>query len=323
MIITRTPLRISFVGGATDFEDFYRKCPGRVLCASIDKYIYITLSQKFDGKIRLSYSKTENVDHRDQLEHSLVKAVLEEAGIENGIEITSVGDIPGKGTGLGSSSSFTVGLLNAIYALKGEIYAPDILAEKACHVEINKVGSPIGKQDQYAAAFGGLNMITFNCNGKIQVDPVHLSPEIKENFQNHLLLFYTGIQRSANPILSEQKQNIEKKFEFLRQMSDIVPDFKKALECGDFKKAGGILNQGWLMKKDLSSGISNSEIEHMYESAMGAGAFGGKILGAGGGGFFLAIAPSEKHQAIRNALAEYRETEVHFTESGSEIIFKS
>jgi len=322
MIITRTPLRISFVGGGTDFEGFYRKYPGRVLSTSIDKYVYVTLNPRFEGNIRVSYSKTENVDHWEQIEHPLVKAALEEVGIEKGIEITSIGDIPGRGTGLGSSSSFTVGLLNALYFFKREYIPPDVLAEKACHIEIDKAKSPIGKQDQYAVAFGGLNLITFNCDGKIEVEPIYLNPKTKEDFQNHLLLFYTGIQRSANSILSEQKQNIGKKFEFLQKMSDMVPIFKNILEKRDFQKMGEILNQGWLMKKELSSGISNPQIDKMYSLALKAGAWGGKVLGAGGGGFFLAVVPPEKQENVKEALNQYQITPIRFTEAGSKIVFK-
>ena len=258
MIIIRTPLRISFVGGGTDFENFYRKYPGRVLSTSIDKYVYVGLNPKFDGNIRVSYSETEDVKNRSEIKHPLARFALEETGIEKGIEITSVGDIPGKGTGLGSSSSFTVGLLQGLHSFLGEYIAPDALAEKACKIEIEKAGSPIGKQDQYAATFGGLNVITFNCDGKIDVEPIYLAPKIKEDFQSHLMLFYTGIQRSSKPILSEQKDNIDKKFEFLKNLSDLVPVFKNHLEKGDFQKLGELLHQNWLWKKELSSGISPS-----------------------------------------------------------------
>lgn len=323
MIISQTPFRISFVGGGTDFEDFYRQYPGRVLSTSIDKYVYLSLNSKFDDRIRVSYSKTEEVDNWEQVEHPLVKAALEETGIEKGIEITSVGDIPGKGTGLGSSSSFVVGLLNGLYAYSGKYIPTDELAEKACYIEINKAGSPIGKQDQYAVAFGGLNVITFNTDGKIDVEPIFLSPKTKEDFQKHLILFYTSQQRSARPILSEQKENINKKFEFLKNLSNLVPLFKVALEKGDFKKIGELLHQNWLMKKELSSGISNPQIDEMYNSALKAGAWGGKILGAGGGGFLLVIAPSENQERIKEALKEYKIMSFRFTESGSKIVFKS
>ena len=323
MIIIRTPLRISFVGGGTDFENFYRKYPGRVLSTSIDKYVYVGLNPKFDGNIRVSYSETEDVKNRSEIKHPLARFALEETGIEKGIEITSVGDIPGKGTGLGSSSSFTVGLLQGLHSFLGEYIAPDALAEKACKIEIEKAGSPIGKQDQYAATFGGLNVITFNCDGKIDVEPIYLAPKIKEDFQNHLMLFYTGVQRSANPILAEQRDNIDKKFEFLKKLSDLVPVFRNSLEKGDFKKLGELLHQNWLWKKELSSGIANSQIDETYNQALSAGALGGKILGAGGGGFLLVMAAPENQAKIKETLKQYQLTPFRFTEAGSKIVFKS
>ncbi len=325
MIISQTPLRMSFVGGGTDFEDFYRKYPGRVLSTTINKYFYIGVNPRFEGTIKVSYSETELVDHRDEVKHPLVKGALEEVGIERGIDIVSLADLPAKklGTGLGSSSSFTVGLLNALYAFLGKYISADVLAEKACQIEINKAKSPIGKQDQYAVAFGGLNQITFNCDGKIEVEPIYLTPKLKEDFQNHLLLFFTGLERLANPILAEQKQNIEKKFEFLKEISNMVPVFRTALERGDFKKMGELLHQGWLMKKELASGISNPQIDEMYESALKSGAWGGKILGAGGGGFLLVMAPPGNHLKIKTALNRYQLIPFRFSESGSKIVFKS
>lgn len=323
MIISSTPFRISFVGGGTDFEDFYRRYPGRVLSTSINKYIYLGINQKFDKCIKVSYSRTEEVETPSQIQHPIVKAALEEMGIEGGIEIVSVGDIPSAGTGLGSSSSFTVGLLNGLHSYLGKYVNPDDLAEKACQIEIQKIGSPIGKQDQYAAAFGGLNVITFNCDGKIEVEPIYLSPKIKEDFQNHLMLFYTGIQRSSNPILAEQRNNINEKFEFLKKLSDLVPVFKNHLEKGDFQKLGELLHQNWLWKKELSSRISNSQIEEMYQKALEAGAWGGKILGAGGGGFLLVMSPPENQAKIKEALRPYQLTSFRFTEAGSKIIFKN
>lgn len=323
MIITSTPFRISFVGGGTDFEDFYRQYPGRVLSTSINKYVYICINQKFDNRIRVSYSKTEEVEKPEQIQHPIVKAALEQMSINKGIEIVSVGDIPGAGTGLGSSSSFAVGLLGGLYAYLGKYADSAQLAEQACQIEIQKMGSPIGKQDQYAAAFGGLNVITFNCDGKIEVEPVYLDAKIKEGFQSHLMMFYTGMQRSSNPILAEQKSNIGEKLEFLKKLSDLVPVFKDNLEMGDFKKLGELLHQNWLWKKELSSGVSNPQLEEMYGRALEAGAWGGKILGAGGGGFLLVLAPIENQEKIKEALKEYQLTPFRFTEAGSKIIFKS
>jgi len=316
---------MSFVGGGTDFEDFYRQYPGRVLSTGIDKFFYIMVNSRFDGMIKLNYTQTEIVENSSQVQHPLIKAALEETGIEKGVDIVSLADLPAQrtGLGLGASSSFTVGLLNALYAFSGKHVSLADLAEKACKIEIVKAGSPIGKQDQYAAAFGGINQITFNCDGKIDVDPVYLSPRTKENFQKHLLLFFTGKERSANPILSEQKQNIDKKFEFLKKLSDLVPLFRVALEKGEFQKLGELLHQNWLLKKELASGISNPQIEGMYRLALEAGAWGGKILGAGGGGFLLAMASPEIQPKIIEALKEYQLIPFRLSESSSTIIFKN
>lgn len=322
MIISKTPLRISFVGGGTDFEDFYRCYPGRVLSTSINKYFYIAANPRFDGMIKLSYSEIELVDYCSQIKHPLAKLSLEKLGIKKGVDITSLADIPAQktGLGLGSSSSFTVGLLHSLHAFLENSVSADMLAKEACEIEIDKNGAPIGKQDQYAAAFGGLNVINFNCDGRITVEPINLLPNIKEDFQNHLLMFFTGKERSANSILSEQKQNIASKFEFLKKMSDSVFVFKNALEKGDFEKLGSILHENWLLKKELASGISNSYIDQMYQKALIAGAYGGKILGAGGGGFLLVLAPPEKHKSIKAALLENKNVPFKFSEGGSSIV---
>jgi len=322
MIISQTPLRISFMGGGTDFEDFYRRYPGRVLSTTIDKYIYLCANPKFDKTIRISYSKTENVERREQIEHPLVKAALEEVGIEKGIEITSIADIPAGGTGLGSSGSFSVGLLNTLYAFLKKYISPSVLAEKACQIEINRALSPIGRQDQYAAAFGGFNIITFNCDGRVEVEPLYLTPYLKEDFKKHLLVFYTGLQRSSNLILSKQKQNINKNFQFLKKMSEMTLIFRVALEKGNFEKLGKLLHQGWLIKKKLAPGISNPQIDKMYNLALKAGAWGGKILGAGGGGFILVMASPKNQSEIKKKLNKYQLAPFNFTEAGSKIVFK-
>jgi D-glycero-alpha-D-manno-heptose-7-phosphate kinase len=324
MIITKTPLRISFIGGGTDLENFYRQYPGRVISTSIDKYFYIGLNPRFDGRVRASYSEIEITDHCSQIKHPLIKASLEESGVEKGIDIVSLADIPAQktGLGLGASSSFTVGLLNGLFSFSGKYFPPDVLAEKACKIEIEKAGSPIGKQDQYAAAFGGLNIINFNKDGSVKVEPIYLSPQIKDDFQSHLLMFFTGKERSANTILSEQKQNIDKKFEFLKRMSDLVPVFKSEIQLGNFEQAGKILHENWMMKKELASGISNLDIEQMYQTALSAGAFGGKILGAGGGGFLLIMASPKNHDKIKKALFSYQSIPFKFSEAGSKVVFK-
>ncbi len=327
MVISKTPLRISFVGGGTDLPDFYSKYPGRVLSTAIDKYVYINFHQKFAGDVRMVYSQNEQVRHVSELKHTRVKAALEKFSIERGIEIMSSADIPardGGGSGLGSSSSFTVGLLNGLYAYTGlkKSITPQDLAEEAAHLEINVLREPIGKQDQYAAACGGMNFIQFNQDGSVLIEPLYLDHKIKNNFKNHLLLFFTGQSRDASSILSEQNQKLADKFETYKKMSDSVINFREALERGDFKMCGEILNQNWLWKKSLASNISNNLIDEMYQKAIVAGAWGGKILGAGGGGSLLVLAPPEKHQTIREALADYLETPFEFVESGSKIVYK-
>lgn len=324
MILVQTPLRISFVGGGTDFEDFYRRYPGRVLSTSIDKHFYIGANQRFDGMIKLSYSETELVSHRDHVKHRLIKPALHKVGIENGIDINSLSDMPAHktGLGLGSSSSFTVGLLHALYALQGKEISPAELAHQACDIEIGQAQAPIGKQDQYAAAFGGLNMISFNIDGSVSVEPVLVSEAIKEEFQNHLLMFFTGKERSADTILSEQKSNIKDKFEALKKMSDMVPVFAGALSKGDFAAMGQLLHQNWLLKKSLAGGISNQHLDDMYETALQNGVYGGKILGAGGGGFLLVMAPPKKHVTIKKALGQYQYIPMRFSNEGSKVVFQ-
>lgn len=310
------------MGGGTDLEDFYRQYPGRVISTSIDQSVYITVSEKFAGDIRVSYSDTEIVPHRKEVRHTRVNAILEKLDIEKGIEIVSIADLPSEGTGMASSSAFTVGLLKALHAYKEEHVTSEQLAEQACEVEIGMLKEPIGKQDQYAAACGGLNMITFNPDGTVTVDPIHLDPTTKEDFQKHLMFFYTAKTRSAGSVLTEQKSNITSKFEVLKKMSDMVPVFYEMLERADFKSMGALLHDAWLLKKELSSGISNSEIDGMYEAALAHGAWGGKILGAGGGGFLMLFVPPEQQENVRFGLSQWREVKFRFSDGGSKIVYK-
>lgn len=323
MIVIKTPLRISFVGGGTDFEGFYKKYPGRVVSTTIDKSVYISISKKFTGDIRVSYSQTEIVPTSKDVKHTRVRAVLEKMKILKGVEIVSIADLPSEGTGLASSSAFTVGLIKGLKAFVGKDIKVKDLAEGACDVEIKMLGEPIGKQDQYAVAYGGLNIINFNKNGKITVDPIYLDPIKKENFQKHLMFFYTDKTRQANSILKEQKNNINDKFETLKKMSDMVPVFVELLERGDFKGMGLLLNEAWILKKNLSSNISNGGIEEMYNLALLNGAWGGKILGAGGGGFLMLMVPPSKQNSVRKALSKWREVKFLFSESGSKIVYQT
>ena len=296
MIITRTPFRISFVGGGSDLESFYAQFPGAVLSTSINKYMYISSHKYFESdKIRVKYSQTETVTHADELQHPILRSALKQFNIERGIEISSIADVP-SGTGMGSSSSFTVGLLHNLYTWNGQFASKEILADNACDIEINQLHEPIGKQDQYAAAYGGLNIIRFNTNGTVRVEPIHLKKHTYETLEDNLIMFYYGNQRSASSILAEQKQNTSQadKQKSLIQMVQLVDDLKDCLYADNLNQFGRILHENWLLKKELASQISNKEIDDIYEIALRNGALGGKLLGAGGGGFLLFYCEKEK-----------------------------
>jgi D-glycero-alpha-D-manno-heptose-7-phosphate kinase len=324
MIISRTPLRVSFAGGGTDLPAFYEEEPGAVVSTAIDKYIYITTNKKFDSSIRASYSLTEIVETAAELKHGLIRECLKMAGIGRGIEITSISDIPSSGTGLGSSSTYTVGLLNALYAYVGRHAAPGRLAKEACEIEIDLLGNPIGKQDQYAAAFGGLRYIQFNPDGTVFSDPIVCDPSTKRKMEDRLLMLYTGTTRSANAILSQQSANTRSeagKRNILRKMKAQADACRSALEQNCLDEFGELLHEGWLLKKDLASGISNPTIDDWYDRAKKNGAIGGKILGAGGGGFLLLYAHPEHHDLLQEALPELKRTKFLLEPQGSKIIF--
>ncbi|MDD4903819.1 MAG: GHMP kinase, partial [Candidatus Bipolaricaulis sp.] len=305
MIISRTPLRISFVGGGTDIPAFYRDHEGAVVSTAIDKSIYLFVNPKFDRRIRVSYSITEVVDSVDELRHELVRESLKAVGIRAGIEIASISDVPAHGTGLGSSSAYTVGLLNALWAYQGKTVPAERLAREACEIEIERCGKPIGKQDQYIAAFGGMQFIRFQSNGQVAVDPVRVAPETKERLERSLLLLYTGIARESDAVLKEQGANTRRgnaNSKALVQMARMAHDLRAALEAGRPEEMGELLHAGWQLKRQLANGITNPQIDAWYETARDRGAFGGKILGAGGGGFLLLYAPPERHERILQAL---------------------
>lgn len=324
MIITRTPLRISFAGGGSDLSAFYEQERGAVVSTAIDKYIYITVNPKFDHKIRASYSVTEIVDGVDELKHELIREGLHLLGIKQGIEITSISDIPSQGTGLGSSSSYTVGLLNALYAYSGHMAGAERLARESCYIEIERCGKPIGKQDQYIAAYGGLQYICFNSDGSVFVDPVICSPATRQQLQAGLLLLYTGLTRRADDILIEQARETRAdgaKRDCLRRMVGLADQLCEALGRDDVQAFGEILHAGWLEKRKLASNISNEHIDAWYERARTAGAIGGKLLGAGGGGFLLLYADPNRHPDICRALPELRPIPFHFCPQGSKVIY--
>lgn len=321
MILVKTPLRISFMGGYTDFPDFYNQYQGRVLSTTIDKYVYIAISKKFNGDIRLSYSLTENVASSAEIKHNRVRAGLQKLGIEKGIEIVSIADLPSEGIGLGSSSAFTVGLLNGLHTFLGEDSNPQEIAQEASEIEVDILDESMGRQDQYAVAHGGLNIINFSKDG-ITVAPVQLDDIIKQKFQEHLMFFYTAKTRQGKSILHNGRANIESNFEILKKMSDSAPLFYTMLKEGNYEGLGNLLHEMWMLKKGLADGISNSEIDEMYELARANGAWGGKICGAGGGGFLMLMVEPSKQQAVREAIS-WQEIKIQFSDKGSEIVYQS
>ncbi len=323
MIITQTPLRISFAGGGTDFKGYYEKSGGRVLSTAIDKYIYVIVKERFDQKIRVGYSRTEMVDDVAHIEHELAREAMRKTGVTQGVEISTMADIPSEGSGLGSSSSVTIGLLHALYAFKGELVTPERLAREACEIEIETLGKPIGKQDQYIAAFGGLRLLDFNADGTVTVTPVPLSDEKRRRFGEGLLLFYTGITRKADTILTKQKDNIDAQLETLDLMRKQATETFHALTEGHLNRVGRILDAGWRHKRRLADTITTSAIDVLYERALDAGAMGGKIAGAGGGGFLLVYCLPERQSAVREALSEMQELPFALERDGTKVIFNA
>jgi D-glycero-alpha-D-manno-heptose-7-phosphate kinase len=325
MIISRTPFRISFFGGGTDFTEFYQQHGGAVLCTTINKYCYLSLhnlGQFFDYKFRASYAKTESVMNPGDFQHPLVRECLLHLGIEQGIEVSHVADLPGR-TGLGSSSSFTVGLLNALHTLRGERVTAEDLAREAIHVERVRVGDAGGHQDQYAAAFGGFIRVDFSATGT-RVCQIALTAERLKALESHLMMFCIGVERSAENILVEQKKNTGQNLQALLEMRRMVDEAERILTCGaDLCDFGALLHESWLRKKSLSKGISNSTIDSAYEAARSAGAIGGKLLGAGGRGFLLVFAQPERHEQIRASMSGWKEISFAFSQRGSSIVFQS
>lgn len=320
MIVVQTPVRISFAGGGTDFEDFYLNHGGAVLSTAIDKYVFVIVKERFDDLICLNYSKRETVEEVGQLRHDLIRETLRLVGIKKGIEITTLSDIPGEGTGLGSSSSVTVGVLHALYAYLGEPKTAETLAEEACRIEIEILRKPIGRQDQYIAAYGNMRFISFGSNG-IKIEKVKLPHKNNKRLNDNLLLFYTGIPRKSAEILSEQKANIDLRSAILLEMKTLAFKARDTVLQGTLDDLGEILHQAWNLKKQLASRITNANIDDIYETARKAGAIGGKITGAGGGGFLLLYCPKEKQDSVRQALKGLRETPFRFEPDGSKVIF--
>ena len=322
MIIARTPFRISFAGGGSDLASFYTRHEGCVLSASINKYMYIIAHPSFnEATTAVKYSKTEIVDDVRKIQHPIVRQTLLDYGV-SGVEITSVADIP-SGTGLASSSAFTVGLLHAIGAYTGKFRSQEELAEEACDMEINKLGEPIGKQDQYGCAVGGLKFIRFMSNGHVEVEPLLLSRECLDKLHENLLMFYIGGEHDAGEILKQQSKNVtqEAKFQNLVKMTELAHELRETLLKERIDSFGEILHKGWLLKRELASGISNPAIDKYYDLAMQNGALGGKLLGAGGAGFLLFYCEKEKQPRLRSALNQLNELKFDFDYAGTSIAY--
>ena len=324
MIITRTPLRISFAGGATDLPSFYRAYGGgAVTSAAIDRYVHVLVNPKFDRSIRVAYSRTENVEKPAELQHELVREAMHLTGVTEAVEVHTIADIPGEGTGLGSSSSLTVGLLNAFYAYRGLLREPAELAREACEIEIDRLGGAQGKQDDYIAAFGGTEYFEFRADDSVRVSPIPLATRDREALSDHLSLFYTGLTRKAGELLQRQSERTGVNRPALERMRELAGEARDAIVRRDFARLGRILDEGWVLKRGLSSGISSAAIDAQYDAARAAGAWGGKITGAGGGGFLLLVHPPEQSRQIAQALSPMERLPVRITPEGSRILFVS
>jgi D-glycero-alpha-D-manno-heptose-7-phosphate kinase len=323
MILSRTPCRMSFVGGGTDLPSFYRRHGGAVLSTSIRSYVNVLVNPKFDGGVRVSYSKTELCENSSEVEHPIVREALRMLEIPRGIEIVSIADVPSTGTGLGSSSAFTVGLLNALHAFRFERAEKSQLGHESCRIEIDILGEPIGKQDQFAAAFGGLNYIRFNEDDTVDVEPIHCNYQVENQIEAGILTFHTGISRRAGDILKAQNEVVGAgtKTAVLKRMAAQAAELRDELKKGNVAALGEALHEGWMLKQSLTPYISSTRIGEWYDRARSAGAQGGKLLGAGAGGFLIFFAPPERHDAIRRELAELRSVQLRLDRDGSQIIF--
>ena len=320
MIITQTPLRIGLLGGGTDLPDYYRHSGGRVLNCAIDKYIYVIVKQRFDDEIYVNYSKKEIVSSVVELEHELVREAMLMTGVERGVEITTLADIPSAGSGLGSSSAVTVGLLHALFAYQGQQVPAERLAELACAIEIERCGKPIGKQDQYIAALGGIRDLRFGQDGDVTAEELGLPAAERRALQQQIMLFYTGITRSANTILAEQNASIGGRLPQLDLLRDLAGFAVDRLRSGDVDAIGPAVRESWEAKRKLASGVSNAQVDLAVSRALDAGAAGVKLTGAGGGGFLLVICPMERQRAVRRSLADMRELPVKLDRLGSRVV---
>ena len=321
MIISQTPLRVSLSGGGTDFKNYYSKNEGFVISTAIDKYVFVIIKERFDDLIYVNYTKKEIVKSVNEIQHELVREVLRKTELSCGIEITMLADVPSEGSGLGSSSSLTVGLLNAAYNYQGIQVTSEQLAREACEIEIDILKKPIGKQDQYIAAYGGLRTIKFNKNDSVDTVLLALPNNLKRKLGANLLLFYTNITRNSSTVLTEQENSIQDKIQYHDGIKELAIELSYCLNKGDVDITGIILGKNWELKKNLSSNISNDELDKMYEKAINGGAVGGKISGAGGGGFLLVYCKREKQDHLHDAMKDYRDMPFMLEPHGSKIIF--
>ena len=325
MIITKTPLRISFCGGGTDMAAFYERAGyGAVVSTSIEKFVYLAIHRYFENRFLLKYSSSELTESVAEIKHPLIRECLQATGFRDYVEVTSFADIPAAGSGLGSSSAFSVGLIHALLAFQFRLPSKETCAATACEVEIGRLGEPIGKQDQYAASFGGLNYLRFNADGSVWVKPIIMPPGCGQKLQSRLRLYYTGLTRSASTILTEQKANLasdENKFHLLFEMREQAEALYRSLLAGDLEALGTMLDEGWQRKRRLASGISSPDLDNIYERARQAGAAGGKLLGAGGGGFFLFYCAEDAQPGLDAALSDLRHIPFEMDREGTRIIF--
>ena len=321
MIITQTPLRISLAGGGTDLPGYYREHGGYVVSTAIDKYIYVIVKARYDDKIYVDYSRKEIVDSVDEIQHELVREAARMSGMTNGFEVAMMADIPSEGSGLGSSSSLTVGLLNAFHQYRGEQVGQERLAQEACMIEIDILGKPIGRQDQYIAAYGGLCGFRFNPDDSVTMERIDIPPSGKRRLGSNILLFFTNIVRQANAILSEQSERIVDTVELHHRIKSLANEVRDEIYAGNYDAIGDVLHRNWLLKKQLANGVSNPQIDGMYDAAIGGGAMGGKIAGAGGGGFLMVYCRRPDQDNLRDALAAYREMPFLLEPHGSKVVF--
>ena len=323
MIISRTPVRVSFCGGGTDVDWFSQASEngGMVTSLALDRYIHVTVNKRFDNRIRLSYSKLEIVDNFEELEHELVRESMRMTGVTSGVEITTIADIPSRGTGLGSSSSVTVGLLNALHSFAGRSVSASQLASEACKIEIDILKQPIGRQDQYAASYGGINTIKFCNNGDVLVEPIDISDDVKSRISEEFTLIFTGKSRSASSILSNSVSEGKFAIDNLKRIRVQADEAKDFLNSGRLSDLGSLLNEAWEMKRGISESVSDSFLDETYERIISTGATGAKLLGAGGGGFFLVHGDSETRQKLKLEFSsDFRMIPLNIDNMGSSII---